>query len=141
MWARHLIQNAMRLRDAGVSVPLVKEAFTDKDVYNAIIQINDDTIQQGIMSINRKRLREIAKICSRRKVLAADLIEETMVDWEGREAERRAGVARRRAMHLEPADARMPKWKLKNWDIWGMVCLSGAIVIAAVVVAGKYGSK
>jgi hypothetical protein len=133
------IQNAMRLRDAGVSIPLVKETFTAEDVYRAIVTINTDRELGGTMSINLNRLSGIAKICARRKHLAVDLIEETIVDWEGRALERRAGAKRPRAMHLEPADARMPRWKLKNWDLWGIFGL-GAAAVAAIALAGKYAS-
>lgn len=129
------IQNAMRLRDAGVSVPLQKENFTAQDASAAITQILDDRKTDGPIAINVRRVRGIAQIASRRKHLAADLIEEVLADWEGRARERELGVQRRRGMHLQTADARMPAWKAKNWDLYGLVGISSFAVLAGVVVA------
>lgn len=129
------IQNAMRLRDAGVSVPLQKENFTAHDVSTAISSILDDRQRDGPIATNVRRVRGIAKVAARRKHLGADLIEEVMADWGDRRRERQLGVKRPRGMHLQTADARMPVWKARNWDLWGLVGTSTFVVLAGVVFA------
>lgn len=112
------ITNAMKLRDAGVCIPLERDSFSPQDLHRAIESLILDVT--GSFGANNKRLQRIARIASKRKHLAADLIEETLADFEGREL-----AGDRRAMHLETADMRMPIWKARNWDlkVLGIGCL------------------
>lgn len=130
------IQNAMRLRDSGVSVPLQKETLQTQEVRLAITCIMKDLDRGGPISVNVRRMRGLARIAVRRKHLGADLIEEHMVDWEGREQEKRlGGTMRPRGMHLQTADARMPYWKAKNWDLTVMVGTATFLLVGIVAVA------
>ncbi|RMZ85086.1 hypothetical protein DV738_g102, partial [Chaetothyriales sp. CBS 135597] len=78
------LQYAMRLRDAGVAIHLQKDSFQAADVAKAIATIVSDRENQGPISANVHRVMRIARISARRKHLAADLVEEVLVDWEGR---------------------------------------------------------
>ncbi|KAK8045423.1 UDP-glucoronosyl and UDP-glucosyl transferase [Apiospora rasikravindrae] len=128
------VQNEMRLQEAGVSIALNKDDFTADDVESAIRDIVEDKVTHGPIAANVRRMMAIARICSRRKVLAADLIEEVIVDAEGRKSEEMAksrGVegrtyrkGRTRHSHLQTADVRMPIWKSRNWDMWGVFLLA-----------------
>lgn len=128
------IQNAMRLRDAGVSVPLQKETLSAIDVTAAITRILEDIGVDGPIMTNVRRVCGIARVAAHRKHLAVDLIEEVLIDWQGRQRERRLGVERPRGMHLETAEARMPRWKAGNWDLFGSMALPG-LLVAAIVMA------
>lgn len=123
------LQNAMRLRDAGCSIALKKEKLTRTEVADAIRHATEDL---GIL-VNVERLQSIAKIAARRKYLAADLIEETLADHEGRRREQEIGK-RARGMHLQTADGRMPWWKAKNWDLYTMIAVSVGLVHAVTAV-------
>ncbi|OAQ57610.1 UDP-glucosyl transferase family protein [Pochonia chlamydosporia 170] len=126
------IQYAMRLRDAGVSVPLKKETFKAHNVTTAISHIIEDSDRQGPIATNVRRLRSIAQTASRRKYLAADLIEETLADWEGRSIEMRVGVGRSRGMHLQTADTRMGWCKARNLDLWAIVSAATLVLVGVV---------
>ncbi|KAI1100339.1 glycosyltransferase family 1 protein [Jackrogersella minutella] len=129
------LQNAMRLRDAGVSVPLRKDDFTTEDVVDAIAQILHDKNHGGPITINVERMRGISRVASRRKYLAADLIEETLADSEGRHKEGRlVGNMRPRGFHLQTADGRMPVWKTRNWDLWA-IRFVGTLGVCGIIIA------
>ncbi|KAL8643993.1 MAG: hypothetical protein Q9226_007990 [Calogaya cf. arnoldii] len=115
------LQNAIRLRDAGVSVPLDKHKFTSEDLSRAIADILLDS--NGTFRQNCQRLKQVAGVASRRKFLAADMIEEVLFDHRGR----RDGPDSRRPLHLQTADMRMPYWKAKNWDLF--VLVGGATIL------------
>ncbi|KAF7561839.1 hypothetical protein G7046_g2313 [Stylonectria norvegica] len=104
--------NSVRLREAGVGLSLDKSSFTADEIAAGIREILVD--EDGGFALNVRRLQRIATIASRRKHLAADLIEEVMCDQELRI---QGGVVRR-PMHLQTADMRMPLWKARNWDMW-----------------------
>jgi len=123
------LQYAMRLRDAGVSIPLNKSTFTAEELTNAIIAVLVDPT--GSITQNVDRLRGLARIASRRKHLAADLIEEVLVDWEGRSKGPEAG----RPMHLQTADTRISAWRARNWDLWTI--LVAGLILGFVVVVGS----
>ncbi len=127
------VQYSMRARDAGISVSLKMDTLNAADITSAITQIIEDASRHGPISINVKRLQSIARIASRRKYLAADLIEETLVDWEGRKAERDFGVIRPRGMHLQTADARMGWFKARNLDLWAIPGGAALIVVGVVL--------
>ncbi|KAK8879259.1 UDP-glucuronosyltransferase 2C1 [Apiospora arundinis] len=132
------LQNVMRVRDAGVSIALSKDNFTPDDLETAIRDIVEDKRVHGPISVNVRRMRQIARICARRKHLAADLVEEVLMDAEGRRCEEEAksrGVegrtyfkGRKRHPHLQTADVRMPMWKSRNWDMWG-VCVVSVLIL------------
>ncbi|KAM7215805.1 UDP-glucosyl transferase family protein [Rhypophila decipiens] len=131
------LQNSLRLRDAGVSVPLDKDTLTARQVQDAIEHIVDDLSRQGPMAANVQRMQRIASVAAKRKHLAADLIEEVLADWEGRQRERASvehAKYRPRGMHLQPADGRMSPWKARNWDLWA-VSLTATFCLLGVVVA------
>ncbi|KAF9875051.1 UDP-Glycosyltransferase/glycogen phosphorylase [Colletotrichum karsti] len=140
------VQNEMRLRDAGVSIPLSKDKFSAEDVETAIGDLVLDKLSDGPIAANVDRLQKLARIASRRKSLAADLIEEVMVDSEGRRREQLAedlslgekgkgwGKRKKRHMHLQPADVRMPAWKARNWDLYGL-CMAATLCFVGLVVA------
>lgn len=129
------LQNAIRLRDAGVSVPLDKHKFTSEDLSSAIASIMRDA--SGSFRQNCERLKHIAHVASRRKVLAADMIEEVLFDHEGR----RNGPDSKRSLHLQTADMRMSYWKARNWDLFallgGIATLGLGLVIALPVALVK----
>jgi hypothetical protein len=129
------VQNSLRLRDAGVAIPLDKDTFTAADVERAVAQIVDDAVRDGPIAVNVRRLAGIARVAARRKELGADLIEETIADWEGRIYERKllGANGRRRGMHLQTADARMPIWKAKNWDLMGLLAIAVTICTGVVI--------
>lgn len=134
------IQSQMRLDAAGVAIPLHKDRFTVDEVVDAIAAIFKDKIACGPIAANVVRIKRIADIARRRKYLAVDLVEEVLVDWEGRARERRAletcvgtGTGQRRYMHLQTADVRMPFWKARNWDLYGL-CAAGLLCLAGIVV-------
>ncbi len=121
------LQNAMKLRDAGVSIPLNKSTFRAIDLTSAIAEIVHD--RDGKFSQNVRRLQKIAQITCRRKNLAADLIEEVLVDFEGR----CGGPERERPMHLQTADARMPIWKAKNYDLHALLAGFSLLALGGLV--------
>ncbi|MCJ1368182.1 hypothetical protein MMC16_007323 [Acarospora aff. strigata] len=127
------LQNAMRLRDAGVAVALDKTAFTAHELSAAIERIVRD--DDGMFARNVQRLKRIARIASRRKGLAADLCEEVLADHEGRHYGNVGGGGGggggrcERPMHLQTADMRMPGWKVRNWDLYACV---GALIVLGV---------
>ncbi|KAL9594711.1 MAG: hypothetical protein Q9219_006875 [cf. Caloplaca sp. 3 TL-2023] len=129
------LQNAIRLHDAGVSLPLMKHKFTAEDLSDAIASIIRD--QDGCFRQNCERLKNIAEVASRRKYLAADMIEEVLFDHRGR----RSGPDSKRPLHLQTADMRMPYWKAKNWDLFallgGIATLGLGLVIALPVALVK----
>ncbi|PYH89869.1 UDP-Glycosyltransferase/glycogen phosphorylase [Aspergillus ellipticus CBS 707.79] len=121
------LSNAMKLRDAGVSIPLDRDTFSPGDLFQAIETILDD--ETGSFAANCQRMQRIARIASRRKYLAADLIEETLADAEGQRA---AGDGR--GMYLETADMRMSVWKARNWDLWALGVVEFLVGVGVVVV-------
>ncbi|KZF22094.1 glycosyltransferase family 1 protein [Xylona heveae TC161] len=111
------IHNSMRLVEAGVALAINKHSFTASEVTNSIESILTDT--DGEFSRNVQRMQRIATVASRRKHVAADLVEEHMYDWELRfehewpndtDVEGLVNGGRGKElgkMHLQTADARM----------------------------------
>lgn len=121
------LQNSLRLASAGVSENLDRRTFTSSDFTALVAKILRD--KNGSFHSNCERLKAIARIASRRKYLAADLIEEVLADFEGRQQE-----GKDRPMHLQTADMRMPKWKAQNWDLYAVVG-AGSLFVLAIAVA------
>lgn len=120
------LQNALRLRDAGVSICLNSRKFTAEELCSSIRRIIEDV--DGSFARNVRRMKHIAGINARRKYVAADLIEETLFDHEGRHS----GGKELRPMHRQTADMRMPWYKAKNWDLWAVVFLMGLISVSGL---------
>ena len=108
------IANTARLVDGGVAETLNKFGFTSMELYvkaKKLLLDKDKTYGR-----NSLRLMRIARIASKRKHYAADLIEEHMYDAELRFQDGKE----LRPMHLQTADMRMSKWKARNWDLWAV---------------------
>ncbi|KAI9662564.1 MAG: UDP glycosyltransferase 8 [Bathelium mastoideum] len=118
------LPNSLRLVEAGIAISLDKNQFTAASVSSSISRIlNDDGY---CFERNVLRMQRIAQVASRRKNLAADLIEEYLFDWELRfehtqtwspEDETYDRGKELRPMHLQTADARMSWFKRNNFDL------------------------
>lgn len=113
--------NSARLVHAGLGVSLDKSLLAPAPIAEAISKVMTDT--DGLFALNVRRMKRIAQLNSQKKHLAANMIEEVLVDQELRF---RNGVELR-PMHLQTADMRMPFWKARNWDMW-VVGLTGLAV-------------
>ncbi|KAL8696278.1 MAG: hypothetical protein Q9201_007739 [Fulgogasparrea decipioides] len=105
------LPNSMRLSAAGVAEIVSKDDPAVASTLSAKIgQVLEDP--EGRYARDVLRLQRIAASASRRKTLAADLVEEVMYDHELRFGD--CGVERRKArrpMHLQTADMRMSWWR------------------------------
>lgn len=130
------LQCALRLRDAGVAVILDKTSFSPDDIREALHQVSMD--EDGTFKINCRRLRQIARIASRRKFHAADLIEEVLIHADAKAELGRLGLP----LHLQTADTRLPRWKANAWDlkliklvsvacVWGVLHLAYCKILGA----------
>lgn len=125
------IANTARLVSGGVAESLNKFTFTSEELYTKGKKILAD--EEGTYYRNALRLQRIARVASRRKEHAADLVEELMYDNELRFKDGRE----LRPMHLQTADMRMPAYKAKNWDMYAVVTLGLVAVTGSTVFAGK----
>lgn len=136
--------NGLRIQEAGVGLALDKAGFSEAEVVDKCRAILED--KHGTFAQDVERMRRIARVSSRKKHHAADLIEEVMYDrmfslnppgiaeHATRHGHHRPVAERRRPMHLQTADARMSAWRAKNWDL---TCLGG-VTIAATVGVGYF---
>ncbi|RKU48802.1 hypothetical protein DL546_006141 [Coniochaeta pulveracea] len=106
------LSNSAKLRMAGVGMSLDKFKYSAEEVCTKVGDLVQDTT--GHIARNVERMRRIARVASRRKELAADLIEEVMYDTELRFDEDGKELL---PMHLQTADARMSAFRAKNWDL------------------------
>ncbi|KAF3354824.1 Urea amidolyase [Verticillium dahliae VDG1] len=132
------MNNALRLEAAGLT----------EGVTRIIVSERDDFERESA------RLHKIAAVASRRRFLAADLIEEHLYDWDGRFEHQLLGREPRgvemedgtssplyvkdadfyprgrelRPMHLQTADVRMSWVKLNNVDIGLLLCSSAGLL-------------
>ena len=127
--------NGLRIQEAGVGLTLDKASFTENDTFNKAYRLLTD--ESGTIAKDVERMRRIARISSRKKHYAADLIEEMLCDGkfsssETRGSDDRLVRTRRRPMHLQTPDARMSVWRARNWDItsMSMVALAGFVWLA-----------
>ena len=140
------IQEAMRIVAAGVGMSFQKNAFSVEDISGAVEKILID--REGEYSRNVVRMQRIAHVASRRKHVAADLIEEYLYDWDMRfEFDLRDPSIRQLAsinggrgkelspMHLQTADARISWFKARNLDLWFIFFALTAVVVAIIVIA------
>ncbi|EFW98536.1 udp-glucosyl transferase family protein [Grosmannia clavigera kw1407] len=136
--------NSARLAAAGVGLQLDKANFSSKEICDKVGRILDDVVDSrsnGPITRNVERMRRIARVASRRKYLAVDLIEEVLYDAELRFD---ADGHELRPTHLQTADARMSVWRAKNWDLWALglgctVVLPLGLVFAIGSVRAKKG--
>lgn len=125
------ISNTARLVAGGIAEPLNKFHFTSEELYTKAKKILAD--KGGSYERNSLRLMRIARVASRRKHHAADLIEELMYDTELRFMDGKE----LRPMHLQTADMRMPVWKANNWDLLAVSSLGLGAVSAAFGIVGR----
>jgi len=134
--------NSKRLKAAGVALELDKDDFTSNEVCHKIGTIVTD--RGGSFGRNVLRMRRIATIASKRKHLAADMIEEVLFDHELRfsggeavEDEKLAWLSEEqqetRPMHLQTAGARMSWMKANNIDMWMVSLVTVALVVFLTV--------
>jgi hypothetical protein len=117
------LSNSARLRSAGVGLSLDKSHYTSSEIGDSIATIVRDC--DGKFAQDVKRMKGIARISSRRKHLAADMIEQSMIDEEYR-------FLNSKTMHpryLQTADMRMSRWRAKNWDL--RLLASSTLLVAA----------
>ncbi|KAF7554509.1 hypothetical protein G7Z17_g2863 [Cylindrodendrum hubeiense] len=101
------LANGVRMEQAGVGLQLEKNTFTAEEVATHLATLLNEETNESFTR-NVERMENIARTASRRKHLAAGLIEEVMYDSELRVE---------RPMHLQTADMRMPWWKAQNLDL------------------------
>ncbi|KAI1375797.1 putative UDP-glucoronosyl and UDP-glucosyl transferase [Hypoxylon crocopeplum] len=125
------IANTSRLVAGGVAEPLNKFKFTSEELYAKGKKIVLD--EDGSYERNSLRLMRIARVASRRKYYAADLMEELIYDNELRFKDGKE----LRPMHLQTADMRMSAWKAKNWDLWAVSLLGVSAVLGGLGIGGR----
>ncbi|KAI5294640.1 hypothetical protein KEM55_006529 [Ascosphaera atra] len=134
------IQNTSRLVETGVAKPLNKFRFTSDEVYEKACCIlrpgaeTENVAGGGGASTttyqrNALRLMRIARVASRRKYHAADLVEEMVYDHELRFSDDGRQL---QPTHLQTADMRMPLYKARNWDLYAVCGLSAAGTLGAI---------
>ncbi|KAF9869503.1 cytochrome P450 [Colletotrichum karsti] len=119
------LANGLRLEEAGCGLRLDKTTFTANEVsrsVSSLVNSGNDALMRNV-----ERMRRVATVASRRKGLAADLIEEVMFDHELRSPER--------PMHLQTADMRMPWWKVRNLDL-GLFAFTAFVGLPVVTMFG-----
>ncbi|GKT92028.1 UDP-glucosyl transferase family protein (cytochrome P450) [Colletotrichum tofieldiae] len=126
------LSNSARLVEAGVGRAMDKFDFTPSEMADKIGQIVSDPDRS--IHRNTERMKGIAQVASRRKYLAADMVEEVLCDHEMRFKDGEA----LRPMHLQTADMRMSAWKARNWDLWAASLSVIAIGGTACVLGFKY---
>ena len=78
-------------------------------------------------------MKGIARIASRRKHLAADLIEQSMIDEEHRFLDGKQMHPR----YLQTADMRMSTWRAKNWDLQLLTLGTSLVLVAGMSYIGR----
>ncbi|KAI3557684.1 hypothetical protein CABS03_10610 [Colletotrichum abscissum] len=130
------LANSARLVEAGVSLALDEFDLTTTEISEKIGRIVSDV--DGSFGRIVERMKRIARVASRRKKLAVDIVEEVIFDHELRLVGGRA----LRPMHLQTADMRMPVRKARNWDLWlvsvSMLAVGGAIYFMAAKYARRF---
>jgi UDP-glucoronosyl/UDP-glucosyl transferase len=144
------IQHNLRLVAAGVAKSLDKDHFTARQVAVLVRDVVGDP--DGEISRNAKRMQRIAHVASRRKHVAADLIEEHLYDWDlrfeinpgevsheavGRSPDENGGRGQQLGpMHLQTADVRMSWIRASNMDeylLFGLACLATWGLVCVIV--------
>ncbi|CAD0099076.1 unnamed protein product [Aureobasidium mustum] len=125
------LSNSARLRNAGVGLSLDKLNYTSSEICVSIAIIVGDLDSRFAQDV--KRMKGIARIASKRKYLAADMIEQSVIDEEYR-------VLNNKEMHpryLQTADMRMSTWRARNWDLWLLTFGTGLVVAASTSYIGR----
>ncbi|KAJ4241530.1 hypothetical protein NW757_012229 [Fusarium falciforme] len=125
------ISNTARLVAGGVAESLNKFRFTSEELYTKGKKILAD--EDGSYERNTLRLTRIARVASRRKHHAADLVEELVYDTELRFRDGKE----LRPMHLQTADMRMSVWRAKNWDLWVVSLVGVSAVLGGLGMGGR----
>ncbi|KAH9897329.1 putative UDP-glucoronosyl and UDP-glucosyl transferase [Xylariomycetidae sp. FL2044] len=126
------LSNSAKLRMAGVGLSLDKFTFTAEEISVKIGELVRD--ETGVVAQSVERMKRIARIASRRKYLAADLVEEVMYDAELRFTKSGKEIV---PMHLQTPDVRMSSWRARNWDLWAV----GMGAMALPLIGGFYGRR
>lgn len=126
------IQNSSRLVAAGVAESLDKPHFTSDEVYMKAKKILQD--EGGAYHRNALRLMRIAHVASRRKLHAADMVEEVLYDTELRYKDK----AEPRLMHRQKAGILTPAYQAGKWDMGGACALGLAAVMGSAVLTGQF---
>ncbi|KAL9083446.1 MAG: hypothetical protein Q9165_008522 [Trypethelium subeluteriae] len=135
------LPNSLRLAEAGIAIRLDKNQFTPVSLSSSIFRILKD--EDPVFERNVLRMQRIARINSRRKHLAADLIEEHLFDWElrfehmptwGLEGKAHDRGKELRPMHLQTADARMSWLKRNNLDLYLLTAIALPILPLLLIV-------
>ncbi|KAA8905056.1 putative UDP-glucoronosyl and UDP-glucosyl transferase family protein [Sphaerosporella brunnea] len=147
------LPNSMRLQEAGVAECVKKETVTAPELAAKITAVVEDV--NGLYRRNVVRMQRVAAVASRRKELAADLIEEVMYDHELRfecspheveqDKEGNQGTLGRgkelRHMHLQTADMRMSWMKARNLDLVLLFLIVFLVFCAVMVLIGLGGAR
>ena len=128
------LSNSARLRSAGVGLSLDKSHYTWSEICDSIGLIVGDS--DGRFARDVKRIKGIARIASKRKHLAADLIEQSMID----EGYRFHSSQEMHPRYLQTADMRMSTWRAKNWDL-RLLTLGTSLIVATSTYLGCYGVR
>jgi hypothetical protein len=140
------LARTLALKDAGVAESVKKETVTAEQIVDKIGCLMSDTDSQYRRNV--LRLQRIAILASRRKALAADLVEEFLYDHELRFVISRHDDVRSeqdigtifdrgrelRPIHLETADMRMNIIRARNIELW----LTGVLIVAIFIVSVRY---
>jgi UDP:flavonoid glycosyltransferase YjiC (YdhE family) len=141
-------KHAKCLSDAGIGLSIDKLRFTESELCEKTgIIVNDS---EGSFKRNSLRIKRIASLQSKKKEYAADLIEELIYDhelrfnwnehdieWDIDEGDARSSNLRGkvrcalRPPHLQTADARMPWYKARNYDLW--LCYALALLTPVII--------
>ncbi|OIW30163.1 UDP-glucosyl transferase family protein [Coniochaeta ligniaria NRRL 30616] len=127
--------NALRIQEAGAGMAMDKESFSASEIVDKCRKLLMD--EDGLVQQNVQRMAHIARVSSRKKYYAADLIEEVMYDRMFSssppptvETCGNGGLQRQtgklRPPHLQTADARMSAWRAQNWDLTCLGCAAFA---------------
>ncbi|KAH0362706.1 UDP-Glycosyltransferase/glycogen phosphorylase, partial [Aureobasidium melanogenum] len=125
------LSNSARLRSAGVGLSLGKLHYTSCEICDSIALIVGD--EDGRFAQDVTRMKGIAKIASRRKYLAADLIEQSMIDEEYRFLDGKEMHPK----YLQTAAMRMSTWRAKNWDLRLLALGTSLVVVAGMSYIGR----
>ncbi|KAF4784846.1 cytochrome P450 [Colletotrichum scovillei] len=129
------LANSARLVEAGVGLALDKFDFTTAEISEKVGRIVSDVDES--FGRNVERMKRIARVASRRKEVAAGIVEEVIFDHELRSVGGRA----LRPMHLQTADMRMPVWKARNWDLWLVSVSILAVGCTTYFIGAKYARR
>lgn len=122
--------NGLRIQGAGVGSAMDKESFSTSEIVSRCRTLLLD--EDGLVHQNVQRMAHIARVSSRKKYYAADLIEEVMYDRKfsssplAPSGHTRSPTRKSRPPHLQTADARMSVWRAQNWDLVFLGCAAFA---------------